>query len=236
MKALSVQQPFAFEISTSMKTIEVRTWDTLHRGDLLICSSGKAAFPKEEMEDMEDDYGCLFLYGQAICVVSVADVRLMAKGDEDEALIDNMDPEAFSWILEDVRPIIPFPVKGKQGLFDVDDALIEFSPFKFDDSVLVKEGTVAELFGMDLSGWQGRVSTVLRTEEGEPRVTVMWDSVSLEQIPLSVIEQCEKEGVDWTGVLLRLRELEITEPRDTWEEVEDTLERIIEGNPAIFPE
>lgn len=236
MKALSVQQPYAFEIQSGLKTIEVRTWDTLHRGDLLICSSGKPAFPKEEMEDMEDEYGCLFLYGQALCVVHVADVRLMARGDEEGALMDSCDPEAFSWVLEDVRPVVPFPVKGKQGLFEVDDTLIEYSPFRYDESVVVRQGTVAELFDMDLSGWQGRASTVLRTEEGEPRVAIMWDSISLENIPLSVIEQCEKEGVDWTGVLLRLREVEHAEPRDTWDDVEDALERIIEGNPAIFPD
>jgi hypothetical protein len=135
MKALSVQQPFALEILSGQKTIEVRTWDTLHRGDLLICSSGKPAFPKEDMEDLEEEYGCVFLYGYALCVVRLADARLMRKGDDEKALMDAFDPEAYSWILEDVRPVIPFPVKGQQGLFNVDDHLIQLSPFRYDEPV-----------------------------------------------------------------------------------------------------
>lgn len=236
MKALSVQQPFALEILSGQKTIEIRTWDTLHRGDLLICSSGKPALSKEDMEELEEEYGCTFLYGHALCIVNVEDVRLMRKGDEEKALMDELDLEAYSWILEDVRPVIPFPVKGKQGLFQVDDNLITVSPFQYDEPVVVKAGTLAEEFGIDFSGWQGRTSDILLTEEGEPRITVLWDSVSLRSIPINVIEQCLKEGIDWTAVLLRLHEIERAEPRDTWDDIQDAIDRIVEENPALFEE
>jgi hypothetical protein len=236
MKAISVQQPFALEILSGQKTIEVRSWDTLHRGDLLICSSGKPALPREDMDELELEYGCTFLYGYALCVVNVADVRLMKRGDEEKALMDEVDPEAFSWILEDVRPIIPLPIKGKQGLFDVDDSLITLSPFKYDEPVAVKAGTIDQDFGIDLSGWQGRTSDILLTDEGEPRIAVLWDSVSLKSVPISVIEQCLKEGIDWTGVLLRLHEVEHAQPRDTWDDVQDAIDLIVEENPALFEE
>ena len=121
MKAISVQQPFAFEIMSGLKTIEVRSWDTLHRGDLLICASGKPAFSREEMAELEEEYGCTFLYGQALCLARLVEVRPMQQGDEEEALMDEIDPEAFSWVLEEVRPVVPFPVKGKQGFYEVDD-------------------------------------------------------------------------------------------------------------------
>lgn len=234
MKALSVQQPFALEILGGHKTIEVRTWDTLHRGDLLICSSSKPAFPKEDMEELEEEYGCVFLYGHALCVVRVADVRLAQRGDEEKALMDEIDPESYSWVLEDVHPVIPFPVKGKQGLFNVDDALIIPSPFKYDEPVVVRSGTFAEDFGVDFSGWQGRTSDILLTEEGEPRITVLWDSLSLRSVPLSVVEECVKEGIDWTAVLLRLHEIDHAEPRDTWDDVQEAMDRIVEENPSIF--
>jgi len=234
MKAISVQQPFAFEIMSGQKTIEVRTWDTLHRGDLLVCSSKKPAFSNEEMEDMEEEYGCIFLYGQALCIVRIADVRLMRKGDEEKALMDEIDPEAYSWVVEDVRPVVPFHVKGKQGFFEVDDKLITVSPFKYDEPVVVKSGTLALDFGTDFSGWHGRASEILLTEEGEPRIHVLWDSLSLKSIPLTVIEKCEKEGFDWTGVLLRLHEIKHSEPRDTWDDVHDALDSIVEENPSIF--
>jgi hypothetical protein len=234
MKALSVQQPYAFEILSGLKTIEVRSWDTLHRGDLLICASGKPAFPRDEMEEIEDEYGCLFLYGKALCIVRITDVRLMRKGDEDRALVDQIDPEAYSWVIEDIRPVIPFSIKGKQGLFDVDDGLITPSPFRYDEPVVVKNGTRAQDFGIDFSGWQGRASHVVLTEEGEPRIHVVWDSVSLKSIPLTAIEMCEKEGFDWTGVLLRIHELDRAEPRDTWDDVENAIENIVEEHPSLF--
>lgn len=234
MKAISVQQPFAFEIVSSEKTIEVRTWDTLHRGDLLICSSGRPAFSKEDMVELEEEYGCTFLYGHALGIVRLADVRLMRKGDEEKALMDEIDIEAYSWVLADVRPVIPFPVKGKQGLFEVDEKLIRVSPFRYDEAVVVKNGTLAQYFGIDFSGWHGRVSDLVLTEEGEPRITVIWDSLSLRNMPITVVEQCVKEGFDWTRVLLRLYEIERTEARDTWDEVRDAIENLEKQHPAIF--
>lgn len=236
MKALSVQQPFAYEILSGLKTIEVRSWDTLHRGDLLICSSKKAAYPAEEMEDMEEDYGCTFLYGHALCVVTVADVRPMRKGDEDEALVEEIDPEAYSWVLEDVRPAVPFPVKGKLNLFDVDDGLIALSPFAYDGPVVVRQGTVDQDFGIDFSGWRGRARDIVITEPGEPRIVVAWDSLTLKSMPISVIEGCMKGGFTWIEALLRLQEIERAEPRDTWDDVEDAVELIVEENPDLFEE
>lgn len=236
MKAISVQQPFAFEIMSGLKTIEVRTWETLYRGDVLICSSGKPAFPREEMEEMEEEYGCTFLYGQALCIVRILDVRLMRKGDEEEALVDEIDPEAYSWVLEDVRPVVPFPVKGKQGFFEIEDSRITVSPFKYDEPVVVKSGTRAQDFGIDFSGWHGRASDILHTEEGEPRILVIWDSISLKSMPLSVIEKCVKDGFDWTGILLRLHEIDHAEARDTWDDVQDTVDQIEEEHPSLFGE
>lgn len=229
MKAISVQQPFAFEIMSGLKTIEVRSWDTLHRGDLLICASGKPAFSREEMAELEEEYGCTFLYGQALCLARLVEVRPMQQGDEEEALMDEIDPEAFSWVLEEVRPVVPFPVKGKQGFYEVDDRLISISPFHHGESVAVKNGTLAEGFELDFSGWHGRTADILATEEGEIRIQVIWDSLSLKNLPPELIARCEQEGIDWTGVLLRLEEIEPAAPRDTWDEVEDAIEEIEAG-------
>ena len=236
MKALSVQQPFAFEIFSGQKTIEVRTWDTLHRGDLLICSSGKPAFSKMEMEEMEEEYGCTFLYGYALCLVRAADVRHRRKGDEDKALMDEIDPEAYCWMLEDVRPVIPFPVKGQQGLFEVDESLITISPFRYDDPIVVKSGTLSQDLAIDFSGWHGRTSSILLSEEGDPLIHVAWDSLSLRSMSPAVMEKMVKEGFDWTGALLRLHEIEHAEPRDSWDDVRDAIESIEEAHASIFQE
>jgi len=39
---------------------------------LLICASGKPAFSREEMAELEEEYGCTFLYGQALCLARYA--------------------------------------------------------------------------------------------------------------------------------------------------------------------
>jgi len=234
MKAISIQQPFAFEILSGQKTIEVRSWDTTYRGDLLVCSSKKPAFSREEMEDLEEEYGSTFQYGRALCLVRLADVRLMNKGDEQKALMDEVDHEAYSWLIEDVRPVIHFPVKGLQGLFEVEDSYITLSPFRYDETVVVKNGVLAQDFGVELSGWHGRATDILMTENGEPRIRLRWDSQSLRSMPLEIIEKCEREAFDWTGVLVRLHEIEPAEPRDTWDDVDATIEVIMTENPSFF--
>ncbi|MEM5786150.1 MAG: hypothetical protein AAGU11_02455 [Syntrophobacteraceae bacterium] len=236
MKALSVQQPFAFEIMSGQKTIDARDQDSLHRGDVLVCSSAKPAFSRDDMEELEDEYGVFFLYGSALCIARLVDVRLMRKGDEQKALMDKIDPEAYSWVFEHIRPVVPFPVKTKQGLYEVDDSLITVSPFSYDQPVVVNSGTRAREFGLDFSGWHGRTSDIQVTEDGEPRIRVLWDSISLAGIPIEVIGECEKEGIDWTGVLLRFNEMEPSTPRDTREDVQDAIANIMEENPTIFEE
>ncbi|MGV8119629.1 MAG: ASCH domain-containing protein [Candidatus Xenobiia bacterium LiM19] len=103
MKALSVKDPWATAILNGEKTIELRSWPTQYRGDILICASSS---PKTENS------------GKAICIVKLADCRPMQKADENASLCD-FDEYTYSWILENVRPIKPFPVKGKLKLYDV---------------------------------------------------------------------------------------------------------------------
>lgn len=103
MKAISLKQPWANLIAEGKKTIETRTWPTKHRGDLLIVSSKKSNIPPA---------------GFAVCVVRVADCRPMTKEDETAACCE-LYPGAWAWILEDIRPIQPYPVKGQLGIYQV---------------------------------------------------------------------------------------------------------------------
>ena len=107
MKALSLRQPWANLIASGEKTIETRTWKTNYRGEILICSS---KYPKIEP------------YGKAICVATIYDCKPMLKSDTQRACCDWY--EGYSWFLKDIRPIVPFDVKGQLNLFEVDDDLI----------------------------------------------------------------------------------------------------------------
>jgi len=113
MKALSIKQPWASLIATGLKTIETRTWPTNYRGELLIVSS-KTQYPKNLPLG---NCGCLLL-GHALCVAKIVDCRPMTKSDEKAAMCDVYE-NAFAWVLEDIRKLEPFPVKGQLGLYEV---------------------------------------------------------------------------------------------------------------------
>lgn len=104
MRAISIHNPWATLIATGKKTLEIRSWKTGYRGELLIIST------QRKYAD--------YLRGMALCVVHLADVREFVPADADAAHIA-YQPECFAWVLTDVRPITPFPVKGKQGFYNV---------------------------------------------------------------------------------------------------------------------
>ncbi len=93
MKAISIKNPYATQILRGTKTIEYRSWDTKHCGDLLVCSSANPKVPG-------------MLSGYAICVVNLVDTTYNAADD------------IYEWHLEDVKKIKAFPVKGKLNFFD----------------------------------------------------------------------------------------------------------------------
>jgi len=106
MKAISLHQPWASMIADGRKTIETRSWPTNYRGELLICSTKKPII-----------YG--LPTGMALCIVRVVACRRMMEWDEGKARCPVYDG-AYSWFLEDLLKIKPFPVKGSQGFFEVD--------------------------------------------------------------------------------------------------------------------
>lgn len=110
MKALSLWQPWASRIASGEKTIETRMWSTRYRGPLLICATKRpivAGLPS----------GC------AVAVVRLVDCRPMRDEDQKAAGCLNGVGQ-YAWVLTDIQSITPFPVRGEQGLFDVDDELV----------------------------------------------------------------------------------------------------------------
>ena len=104
MKAISLKQPWANLVACGYKTLETRTWSTGYRGDLLICSSASG-----EIEPT----GC------ALAVVKLVDCREMEDGDAEAACILRY-PEAKVFVLEDIRLVRPFPVRGRLNIYDLE--------------------------------------------------------------------------------------------------------------------
>lgn len=106
MKALSIRQPWASRILRGEKRIEVRSWATAYRGPLLICATHRPRLVGHPT-------------GVALCVVELAECRPMRPDDEAAAGVA-LFSGAYAWVLGSVRPIAPFPVSGRLGLFDVE--------------------------------------------------------------------------------------------------------------------
>lgn len=127
MRALSVKQPWASNIADGFKTIEVRTWKTNYRGDLLICSSKKPDNNSQKILEQFAKWGWEpnYILGKAICIVELYDITKYLPEHEFNAGSPKAPENCFAWHLRNVRKVEPFPVTGKLGFFSVPDELIQ---------------------------------------------------------------------------------------------------------------
>ncbi|GAX37876.1 ASCH domain-containing protein [Nodularia sp. NIES-3585] len=130
MKAISLWQPWASLIPLGMKQVETRHWSTRYKGDLLICSARrdnssqetyfyevvKPINPKLTYND--------FPFGMAVAVVNLKNCLLMtneliSKQTSLEISLGLWEVGRYAWMFDNIRPIKPFEVIGRQGLFEV---------------------------------------------------------------------------------------------------------------------
>ncbi len=96
---------------------------------------------------------------------------------------------------------------------------------KVGDCVRVKDGLTDPDFDMDISGWQGRITTVDEYEE-ETIVAVQWDSITLQNMPAALVEQCDEEGFNWSEISLTVDDLELASCRDDPHEVDHMIHKM----------
>lgn len=115
MKAISIRNPWAYDIFCGKKVYEFRTWNTTHRGDLLICSS---ANPKI----IGTFCGC------ALVVCNLSNVTQVNLDNYKKFGVNKpkIGEKLYAWHLTDFRTIKPFKIKGKLNFYNVDDNLIEY--------------------------------------------------------------------------------------------------------------
>ena len=116
MKAISLKQPWAGLIDQGSKTIETRKWRTHYRGDLLICSSQKPAANMGPAWYVGN--GC-FYRASTICLVKLVDCVPMTTEHQEKACCRVYDG-AWAWMLEDIRSVKQFPIKGQLSIYDLD--------------------------------------------------------------------------------------------------------------------
>jgi hypothetical protein len=83
-------------------------------------------------------------------------------------------------------------------------------------SVVVKSGILDPDFGLDISGWQGRIEEV---DDGDT-VFIRWDSITLQGIGMDIIIRCENENLDWQVMTLYKDDIEVSTARDTEADVD----------------
>lgn len=127
MKALSIKQPWAWLIANGYKTVENRKWYTAHRGDLLIHAGKSDAEVDRDIELVRRTYKIGIDREQLVFGKVIAVAEVIACTKEPEAWIDKHwhVKGCFAWSLRRIRPIEPFPARGKLNLFEI--------PFSWDE-------------------------------------------------------------------------------------------------------
>lgn len=120
MKALSIHPVYAMGIAAGIKTVEIRTWTTQYRGDIVICSTAK------KIKDT--------IPSHALAVVTLKDIVPLKKRHLKAAMMDSSFDVygQYAWILENHRLIKPIPIKGKLSLWNMDEP-IEYVDFKSEE-------------------------------------------------------------------------------------------------------
>ncbi len=97
--------------------------DRLSRMDIDLCIHCRNKFERTSL-----------MNGHAIAIAELADIRKYNdETDRADAFLDDDETfEGYSWIFNRVIPIVPFPVKGKLHLFEVDHELDDLEAIDID--------------------------------------------------------------------------------------------------------
>ena len=141
MKALSIHPYFANGILYGYKTVENRSWTTKYRGDILICSTAKKY--KNTIP------------GHAICVANLQDIEPFTEEHLYDADMYEYDPNTYAWLLNNIRAIKPFPVKGKLSLWECDHEIeyLDISANKIEQDKLLENYYKPLLYTGKLEQW-----------------------------------------------------------------------------------
>ena len=102
------------------------------------------------------------------------------------------------------------------------------SALKIGNSIVVKQGTLDPDYKIDMGGWQGKITEIEKSGDGQQLVGIKWDIITLKNMLPSFIVECEKDNLSWSEMYLYASEVEPTDPRGNEKDVskiEDTLFR-----------
>lgn len=127
MKAISLWQPWASMVALGHKKHETRSYVLRHRGPLLI-HAGKQFRPSQEIYAQTlRDRGWLtgdLPLGALIAQVDVLDCipAHWVDADRTDEALGLFSTGRYAWLLGNVQRFEPFPYRGRQGFFNVEDS------------------------------------------------------------------------------------------------------------------
>ena len=129
MYALTICQPWAFAVMEGIKRFENRVWDTSYRGPLVI-HAGKSRKWLGGLDDLRSlGYLCYeedLRFGEILGVVDLVACHKRADMHTDDPFAEG----PFCWeVLRPRKLFEPIPYRGRQGLFQIPDELLEDKQF-----------------------------------------------------------------------------------------------------------
>ncbi|MFO7681050.1 MAG: calcium-binding protein [Chloroflexota bacterium] len=90
--------------------------------------------------------------------------------------------------------------------------------FKVGQTVRINDGIKDDEFDVDIGGWQG---SIIELDPNEKMMLIAFDSITLRDMGLDYIEQCEEEGMDWAQYYIGYDDVTLAAARDTAADVEN---------------
>ena len=120
MKALSLKQPWAELIVSGKKTIEIRKWNTKHRGEFLIHASLNTNKKAEKELGYQDlPTGCIIGKATLVDVKKYKTEKEFEKDTEKHYAKGWWTPKAHGFLLTNAKRIKIKPLKGQLNFFEV---------------------------------------------------------------------------------------------------------------------
>lgn len=142
--ALSIRQPWLELVLQGRKTIEVRTWSTKYRGPLLLHAS--RSLDVDACNRFGIQSGNL-AFGAVLGVVDLIDCRRFTCDTWQELFPAHLNVRDYKngltgWILRNPRRVAPIPLRGRLGLFAVEDYDVSTAMSRFSAGLVSGGGQV----------------------------------------------------------------------------------------------
>ena len=136
LPGIALDQPFAGLVRLGLKDLETRMFRVHKRGMVVICATMKTR-TNEQIEQRvrhvpsrvsSMDFTVATAWnGCVVALANLVDCRLLTKADESRACFwsDADAGKRYAWELQDIRPLVPHPIRCMPGFFAVNRSLVE---------------------------------------------------------------------------------------------------------------